>query len=58
MSREEIKKKIAEIDNAIFMNNMNDHWSDSDFERDRCLKSHKKELQEELMKLNEEDDLK
>lgn len=53
-TKEEIEKQIQEIDEAMFMNNMNDHWTDWNYKRDSELRDQKRNLEKELEALNEQ----
>lgn len=44
MTNKEIKEKIEELENKIFMNMMIDHWTQANYERDE-------ELNKEIIKL-------
>lgn len=51
MTREEIEKKIEDLETKIFYNLMADHWSTEDFEYDRKLRGEVLELKKILENL-------
>lgn len=50
----DIEKEIERIQNQQFMNAMNDHWSESDYDFDRKCTARLKELRAELATLKGE----
>ena len=45
MTRQEIEERLERVKNAEFMLQMNDHWTQEDFARDRKLNEEINELQ-------------
>lgn len=54
MNKEEILKKIADLNDRLFIINMVDHWQREDYEAYDRLWAEKKELEKELEKIENE----
>ena len=54
MNKEEILKKIADLNDRLFMIDMIDHWQPEDREAYDNLWAEKKELEKELEKIENE----
>lgn len=48
MKKEEIKRRIADIDSELFCLNCKDHMDNADFDYERELESEKSELKKKL----------